>query len=233
MKKQLINFDQISFSYGDCPILQDASFVVEEQDFTAVIGPNGSGKTTGLHLLMGFLQQQKGRVAKEQSLSIGFVPQTPQLDKQFPVTALDVVLMGCVQEYTLFGGTTAKGKEKALEALKKVELEGFASHPFGALSGGQAQRVLIARALASSPQLLICDEPTANVDSASEHVILNILKETAKEAAVLLVTHDFHTVTNLVNKVLLFQNKTITTLAPKDLCNHYAMGVYHEPKEQT
>lgn len=225
-----IKCHNLTFGYRDTPILSKVSFEIEHGEFLAFIGPNGSGKTTMLNLLMGFLTPQKGRLSFSQNTSIGYVPQSPHFDKAFPVSALNIVEMGLTQYYRPFVGIQKRGRKKAHEALERVGMEKYAERPFGTLSGGQAQKVLIARALVSEPNVLILDEPTANVDTESEQSIISLIEKLKGTQTILMVTHDFHTITQYVDRVLLFQKKVIS-LKPEELCNHYAIGVYHPPRK--
>lgn len=228
----LLHTDNLSFSYRDIPVFSNITFSIQEHEFVALIGPNGSGKTTALNLIMGFLQPTQGTIHTDKPLTIGYVPQNPSFDKEFPLSVLDVVQMGCASHYKTFGGITMAGKQAALEALETIGLRDKANTPYGELSGGQAQRVLIARSLASKPNLLILDEPTSNIDTASEQAIIELIQKLKTSMTILMVTHDFHTITHCVDRVLLFQ-KGVVSLAPKDLCNHYTIGVYHNPGEHT
>lgn len=227
----LIKCDTLSFSYRDTPILTNVSYEVNPGEFIALIGPNGSGKTTMLQLLMGFLKPKSGSLSLDSSARLGYVPQTPHFDKAFPVSALDIVEMGCVDTYTPFIGISAAGRERAVHALERVGMAEFSKQPFGSLSGGQAQKVLIARALVSNPSILILDEPTANVDAQSEKGILDLIHSLKRETTILMVTHDFHAITHFVDRVLLFQ-RTVISLHPEELCKHYTIGVYHEPHKE-
>jgi len=226
-----IKASNLTFSYRDRTILSNVSFEVNTGEFIALIGPNGSGKTTMLQLLMGFYKPKKGSITVDPSVRIGYVPQSPLFDKMFPVTALDIVEMGCTSYYIPIAGISSKGRKIAMDALDRVGMAEHAKQPFGTLSGGQAQKVLIARALASSPNVLILDEPTANVDAQSERSILELIHSLKKETTILMVTHDFHAITRFVDRVLLFQRNVIS-LRPEELCNHYAIGVYHEPHKE-
>ncbi len=192
----------LAFRYDDAPVLEDVSFALMEGDFVGVVGPNGGGKTTLLKLMLGLLEPTAGtvRVFGEQPVRarrrLGYVPQMSQHDPQFPVTVNDVVLMGCLGDGRRPPGVAA------LEALEQVGLGDLRRRPFGSLSGGQRQRTLIARALASGPDLLVLDEPTANVDTAAERRLYDLLDELNRAMTVVLVTHDITFVSQAVKTVL-------------------------------
>jgi zinc transport system ATP-binding protein len=230
-----INVEKVSFSYdGINPILDNVTVRLDEKQFVAVVGPNGGGKTTFLKLLMGLLEPQKGRVRlfgkepQEVRQKIGYVPQVLRFDKHFPISVEELVLQGLLSRLSWWGRFTEADKKRAHEALDHVGLLAYKDRPFGSLSGGQAQRALIARALVSEPDLLLLDEPTASVDSQAEKEIFQLLARFAKNKTVLMVTHDLNAIAPQVDLVL-FINRQINSLPPEEVCGHFAMGVYHPP----
>ncbi|MES2199790.1 MAG: metal ABC transporter ATP-binding protein [Chlamydiota bacterium] len=237
-KSPVISLQDVSFSYEKTPILEQVTLSIEEGEFVGVFGPNGGGKTTLLRLLMGFLNPNKGKVSLlgtspiQARTHIGYVPQATKVDKQFPITVEEVVQMGCLSKTTFWGLLPQKSKQKALEALEKVKMAHKKDSPFGHLSGGEAQRVLIARALASEPSILFLDEPTASVDPVAEDEILSILASLQGSLTILMVTHDLQTILQKVGKLLCVHRK-VHTLAPSEVCEHYGLGLYHSPLIQT
>ncbi|MDF2549673.1 MAG: ABC-type transporter, ATPase subunit [Chlamydiales bacterium] len=229
-----ISFQEVNFSYYDTPVLMDVSFDIQPGAFVGLIGPNGGGKSTLLKLIMGFLEPQQGALSLfgqsplKKASCIGYVPQALQFDRQFPISALEVVLEGCLSAHRLWPRHRAIDRKKALQALSQVGLESFYDAPFGSLSGGQAQRVLIARALASDPEILLLDEPTAMVDSQAELDIYAILKGLKGKMTILMVTHDLNAIVTQVEKVLCAQ-KRVVALRPEEVCAHFAVGLYHIP----
>lgn len=228
-------FDKVFFSYdGVNPILENVSLGLEEKQFWAIVGPNGGGKTTFLKLLMGLLDPQKGRIElfghspKDVRQKIGYVPQVLRFDKHFPISVEELVLQGLLSRLSWWGRFKEHDIALAQDALESVGLLAFKDVPFGSLSGGQAQRALIARALIGGPDLLLLDEPTASVDSQAEKEIFEILKRFAKNKTVLMVTHDLNAIAPQVDQVL-FINRSISCLKPAEVCGHFAMGVYHPP----
>ena len=226
--------DQVFFSYEKTPILENVTLTIQEGDFVGIFGPNGGGKTTLLQLIMGLLKQDQGKIElwgnspKNTHPNIGYVPQIARFDKQFPITVEEVVQMGCLSKVSFLGTLKPYYKQIALEALEKVGMLSFKNHSFGKLSGGQAQRVLIARALASEPKLLILDEPTASVDPQAEEEILQILTSLKGSITILMVTHDLQTILQKVEK-LLCVHRHVHLLSPSEICEHFGLGLYHSP----
>jgi len=230
----VIDFENLSFSYGDNVILEDVSFSVAHGESLGIIGPNGGGKTTLLKLILGFLTPKTGVVRvfgkppRGASTRIGYVPQALHFDKQFPISLYELVLTGRLSHLPWYGVYSKEDKAFAMQAIEKVELTEFANAPFGSLSGGQAQRALIARALASDPSILLLDEPTANVDSKAEAYIFSLLKELQGQITVLMVTHDLSAAIEIVQRVLCVQH-SVVDLLPQQVCQHFAFGLYHKP----
>lgn len=229
--------NEVDFSYDAIPILKDVHLEIYEGEFIGMIGPNGGGKTTLLKLILGFLQPTKGIIQvfgepagmyTKHPGRIAYVPQSIRLDRDFPISVEEVVLSGLLSHLPWYGRFRAVERKKAMEALEKTGVAAFAKVPFGTLSGGQAQRVLIARAIVSEPKLLLLDEPTASVDSKAEEDVYTILKELKDDITILMVTHDLHTAIAQVERVLCVQQNVIS-LQPKDVCEHFAFGLYHIP----
>lgn len=232
----VISCKNLSFSYGQTPILQNVSFHISKGEYVAIFGPNGGGKTTLLKLIMGFLTPQNGTISilgrspEEVHAEIAYVPQKLKFDPKFPISVMEVVQMGQLDRLTFWGRFRKGSREKALEALQQVGLHNYASRSFGTLSGGETQRVLIARALVSNPKLLLLDEPIASVDSAGEKEIYNILKSLKKKMTILMVTHHLSGAIEEVDRAFCVQ-RDVLCLNKQDLCGHFAIGLYHPPLE--
>lgn len=198
-KQVKISVKNLSFSYSDYRVLDNISFQVFERDIITVVGPNGGGKTTLLKLILGLLKAESGTIEINSTKKPGYVPQYTLFDTKFPATVLDVVLAGRINDSP--GFYTAADREHAEIALSEMKLLDFMKRPFSALSGGQRQRVLIARALAGDPDILLLDEPTANVDAAVGSYLSDYILNLDRKFTIMLVTHDMGFVNSLVGRV--------------------------------
>jgi zinc transport system ATP-binding protein len=190
------------------------------------MGPNGGGKTTLLKLLMNFLTPQSGTIqvlgkSSEQARPwIGYVPQFLKADRDFPISLEELVLLGCLAQ---------PNQRHHLDSwLDRLGLSAHRHKPFGSLSGGLAQRALLARALIAAPELLLLDEPTASIDPPSAALIYELLQSLRGTTTILLVTHDIKTIIERVDQILCVHG-TITSYLPGQVCEHFALGLYHTP----
>jgi zinc transport system ATP-binding protein len=211
----VISIRDVDFSYDSNLVLEKVTFDIKEGEFAAVIGPNGSGKTTLLKLILGLLEPRRGsiRVFGGTPLiarrRIGYMPQYPRLDDHFPVTAMDVVMMGRLGHGTRIGPYMASDKNAALRALEEVSCKDLRSKPFSALSAGQRQRVLIARALAAEPELLLFDEPTTSLDPEIQNDLYELLHALNERLTVIIVSHDIGFVSKYVQKIICVNRRVV------------------------
>lgn len=225
--KPVISFRNVTFAYDKLPIIKHASLDVFPGEFIGVIGPNGGGKTTALKLILGFLKPQDGEVSAIGQ--VGYVPQINSYDKQFPITVKEVIMTGCLSQMNFMGKYSKEADDHAEKLLKDFNLQDLKHQAFGSLSGGQAQKTLIARALISDPEILLLDEPTANIDAQTEKQIFAFLKTLQGKKTILIVTHNFEAIMQNVERVLCFQHE-VSSINPKDVCKHFSIGMYHQPE---
>ncbi|NOQ22963.1 MAG: ATP-binding cassette domain-containing protein [Candidatus Aegiribacteria sp.] len=221
--KETIRLDGVTAGYrrGN-PIIYDIDLTVPKSDFLAIIGPNGGGKTTLLKVILGLLTPWEGTVSvlgespAKPRPAIGYVPQLIP-DESFPITVIDVVLMGRLRNSGLFRRFTRRDREIADMNLDRLDIQDLAGLDMNSLSGGQKQRVLIARALAGNPQILLLDEPVASVDHNTQESFFNLLGELNSTITIVLVTHDVGAVSahvkNIacINKTLISHGETLSS----------------------
>lgn len=194
----LFEMRSLSASYGANIVLQDINFKVNEQDFIGVIGPNGGGKTTLLKLILGLIKPVKGNLTFNEQLlnekSIGYLPQISTGDINYPVSVNDIILSGLMIGKGIITRMTSSDKLKAEVVIEELGLGGMAKSTLNELSGGQIQRVFLARAIIGDPRLLLLDEPGNFVDTTFENDFYEKLRDLNKRMAILMVSHDVGTI---------------------------------------
>jgi ABC-type Mn2+/Zn2+ transport system ATPase subunit len=204
----LVRFDRATLGYGRSVVLSELTFTIPEGDFLGMVGPNGAGKTTILRAILRTLRPMRGTVTHAPNIRFGYVPQRDQVDYNFPLAVVDVVLMGRYDRIGLGRRPRASDRELACEALEHVGILDLADQPLNLLSGGQKQRTLIARALVGRPTVLVLDEPTAGMDLVSTTQILGLVRELHERdnLTVLMVSHALNEVANYVDRIALVMN---------------------------
>lgn len=203
----VIEVKNLTFSYDKQTVLEDINFDVIENDFLAIIGPNGGGKSTLLKSIIGINKIKKGEIKilgqepKKNLSSIGYVPQNTNVNVNFPIKVIEVVMMGHVGHKRPLIGYKAEEMACAMGALVQVGMAKFANEKIGNLSGGQRQRVMIARALCAHPKILLLDEPTANIDVDGQKQVYDLLKLLNKTITIIVVSHDISIILEYANKV--------------------------------
>jgi ABC-type Mn2+/Zn2+ transport system ATPase subunit len=211
----LLTVEDLTAGYGGPPVLVDVSFDLQAGERIGVLGPNGGGKSTLFRVLLGELEPTAGRI--EGPDRYGFVPQTERSRLDYPVTALDVALMGTLTSRPWWRPLRRSDRELGLAALERVGLRAEAKKQFGSLSGGQRQRVLVARALVQDAPVLLLDEPFSGVDIPSEERLTSLLGELADEGrAMLIATHDVEQASEW-DRVLCLNRKAIAFGPPSVL----------------
>ncbi len=223
MAAPIIELQNVSTVYeGErVPAIRDIELTIESGEFVAIIGPNGAGKTTLLETINGLLPHTRGQVrVLGQDLArfgphlrshIGYVPQEFQFDETTPVLAKDVVLMGRYGRIGLLRRPTAEDRARAHDALELLGVAEFAERPIGKLSGGQQQKVLLARALAKDPKILLLDEPFSHLDCAAREEVAKLIARWHRERSltVLIVLHDLEAIPPSCHRVVLLDGGRI------------------------
>ncbi len=201
-RHKILELKNIKASYGDFTALQDANLDVYNDDFIGIIGPNGGGKTTLLKVILNLHKQESGTINYFIDRNhIGYLPQVSNVDHKFPISILDVVISGLAGIKKLRARITRNDKQKARNILEKMGIAHLEQKTIGMLSGGQIQRVLLARAIVSEPKLLILDEPNTFVDNQFESDLYRSLKQLNEQMAILMVSHDVGTISSCVKTI--------------------------------
>ncbi len=229
MPKPIIRFTSASFGFPGVMALENVSLDILEGEFIGVIGPNGSGKTTLCRAMLGLLPPLTGtlkifdcsceELRCHHRAKIGYLPQKGVLDRNFPVTVFETVMMGRYGALGLFARPKARDRDIALDALTKVGMEAYRNHALGLLSGGQQQRVMIARTLAQEPQVLLLDEPTTGIDIATQHNVLDLVRQLHRDMGltILFVTHDINLISPHVDRLVLLKGRVVAAGPPDEV----------------
>lgn len=205
--KPAVSIQNVDFSYGGLKVLNGISLDIASGEFLGIVGPNAGGKSTLLKLILGLLKPTRGKISvlgektAKARTRIGYVPQYPKFAHEFPITVEQTVLMARLGSTRLWGGYTPADKTIAAKALAETESLPLKKRRLNSLSGGQLQRVLLSRALACEPEILILDEPTSNLDQRVETEIFDLLKSLNERMTIIVVSHDIAFVSAYVGRV--------------------------------
>lgn len=228
-----VEINGLHFAYGAVPVLSDVTLTIADGEFLGIVGPNAGGKSTLLKLILGLLKPHAGRVRvlgetpQRARRQIGYVPQHPGFQRDFPISVEDVVLMGRFGLGWRLGTWRRADRRAAAAALDEVEALDLAPRQIGTLSGGQLQRVLLARALVAEPRLLILDEPTANIDQRLEGEIFELLAHLNRRLTILVVSHDIAFISGYVTRVACL-NRTLVCHTTDRIDGQMIQNLYGE-----
>lgn len=229
MTKTIIRFAHATFGFPGVIALQDISLDIAEGEFVVVIGPNGSGKTTLCRAVLGLMEPMGGslqifdcacqELRCHHRARIGYLPQKGTLDRNFPITVLEAVMMGRYGALGLFRRPTGRDREIALDALNNVGMQDHRDSALGGLSGGQQQRVFIARALAQQPEVLLLDEPTTGIDITTQHSVVDLIRRLHQDLklTILLITHDINMIRPHVDRLVLLKTRLYAAGPPDEV----------------
>lgn len=203
----LIQIESLSAAYESRTVLHDVNLCIYEKDFLGIIGPNGGGKTTLIKTILGLLKPSAGKInfynnnQPVNNISMGYLPQYNSIDHKFPISVEEVILSGLSSKKSLIGPFTNEHHDRVRQVVARMGLEGLEQRAIGQLSGGQLQRALLGRAIASDPQVVILDEPSTYIDKQFEARLYELLSEINHECAIILVSHDIGTVLQNVKSI--------------------------------
>ncbi len=222
MNETVIHAADVSVTIGEHRALRGLNLTVDEGDFVAVLGPNGSGKSTFVKSLLGIRRPSSGKLTvfgldplRVDPMRVGYVPQIKTFDRSFPAVSLDLVVNGLRARWP--SRLTPGDRQTALAALKSVGAEHLAEARIGNLSGGELQRVYLARALVRRPQLILLDEPATGIDVGGEADFYELLERHRSSGSftIIMVTHDWEAAFHHANRILLLRNDQIAFGPPK------------------
>ncbi len=216
--KSPVSVHDLTVAYQRKPVLWDIDYDAPEAKLIGIIGPNGAGKSTLIKSILNIVPRISGRVQiygkpyAEQRLRVGYVPQREAIDWDFPVSALDVVIMGRYGKIGWFRPVTRSHRRIALGALEKVGMADYAHRQISQLSGGQQQRVFLARAIAQEADIYFLDEPLAGVDASTARIIVDLLRELRSQGRTMIaVHHDLQTVPEFFDHVMLLNMRIVAS----------------------
>ncbi len=227
--KPIVQFSRATFFYQERCALEEITLDVMEGEFVGVIGPNGSGKTTFLKGILGMLHPVRGTLQIfdcacealrcHHRARIGYLPQKERTDPHYPITAWEVAMMGRYGALGLFCRPSAADQEIVGEALASVGMAAHEKRPFGSLSGGEQQRVLIARALAQQPEILLLDEPTTGIDATAQRHLIDLIRRLhgVYRLTIVFVTHDINTISPFVDALILLKTRLYGKGPPRQI----------------
>ena len=227
--KSIIQFSEATILYGGKTALEEISLDIQEGELIGIIGPNGSGKTTLLKAILGQIGPSSGSVqifdcsceklrCRHRS-RIGYLPQKGSIDPDFPLTVYEAVMMGRTSVIGLLRWPDSSDHQIVQQVLHDVGMETKAGTPLGQLSGGEQQRVFIARALAPKPEVLLLDEPTTGIDPPTQKSIIDLIRGLRKtlKLTILLVTHDINMISPIADRLALLNKRLVAEGPPADI----------------
>ncbi len=225
--QEIVRARNLSAGYSGAPVWHTANFSVSKGEFVAILGPNGAGKTTLFRLLLGLMTPTEGAIElfgekpRRGNPRIGYVPQRHTIDRDLRIQSIELVRLGISGNRFGISLPAAKRDEKrrAMEALRSVGAEDLAYAPLGTLSGGELQRVFLAEALVSDPELLLLDEPLSNLDIRHETRMVRLIHDVAesRNATVLLIAHNINPLLSALDSVIYLANGNVAVGAPRDV----------------
>jgi len=221
-RRRVLGINGLTYRVNSHRILEGISFEIERGEFAGLIGPNGAGKTTLVKAIIGELEEYEGEI--QVNGRIGYLPQYSEFSRDFPITTRQVAAMGIYKSKGFLRRLTTEDQKRLDELMKQVGIFELSERRVGTLSGGEYQRLMLVRALAAEPDLLILDEPEAGIDEmgkASFYRLVDNLKK-SRNMAVLMISHDIGMVFDACDRIIclnktLHCHKEVRSVSPEDL----------------
>lgn len=230
--KELIRLNDVAVEYSTILALRNLNLTIYEGDFLGIIGPNGGGKSTLMKAILGLVPIAQGEILfpdvkrKKANFKMGYVPQMSELNRQFPISVFEVVLTGkLTSKITPFFQYTRQNEAETLDLLDKVGILHLKDRLISDLSGGEFQKMLIARALSIHPEVLLLDEPTAMIDNIAQKQIFNLLKKLSKEVTIVLITHQGQMLLRQLSRLVYLNKNVIAEGDPTEVYQYF----YQQP----
>jgi zinc transport system ATP-binding protein len=213
--------ENLTLGYNSNIVLENVSFSVEKGDYLCIIGENGSGKTTLMKTILRLQKPLSGQISTGDGVlpdEIGYLPQQTQVQRDFPASVWEIVLSGCQSRCGKRPFYNKEEKKLAVEAMKRMEIEGLAKRCYRELSGGQQQRVLLARALCAAQKMLLLDEPVSGLDPSVTQEMYELIEQLHKDGiTIMMITHDVEAAKKYATKILKVQDKSALFISPDKL----------------
>jgi len=235
-----IEGNNIWVNYGKIQALKKLNFIIEDGDYIGIIGPNGGGKSTMMKTILGLIKPNNGEISycgttlKKSKIRMGYVPQISDINRQFPISVEDVVLTGRMQKKIIpFFNYSEEDYKMVDDVLKTVGLQALRTRQINELSGGEFQKMIIARALTMKPDILFLDEPTAMVDVMSQRQIFSLIKKLSTDMTIVLITHHVQMISKHVKKLIYLDRNIIAEGDPNQVYQYaYIKPVHHKIKSR-
>ncbi|MBN2557913.1 MAG: ATP-binding cassette domain-containing protein [Clostridia bacterium] len=212
-RNPIVTFENVRFCYDEVCAVSDLNFTIYEKSLTAVVGPNGGGKSTLLKLLSGLIKPDKGLINVNDSHAIAYVSQFVDFDTSFPITVLEMVLTGTLcKKVKPFCKYTRDQRERALNSIARVSLDGYEGRGINQLSGGELKRAIIARALASDADIIVLDEADGNLDVDAARELYGILEGLKSDKTILVASHHLNDILDIADSAI-YVRRTATEYA--------------------
>ncbi|MFP4478625.1 MAG: metal ABC transporter ATP-binding protein [Candidatus Izemoplasmatales bacterium] len=235
MKPLKIQLKNISVNYGKIHALKKLNLTINEGDYIGIVGPNGGGKSTMMKTILGLVKPSHGQISycgttlRKSEIKMGYVPQISDINRMFPITVEEVVLSGRMpRKIKPFFKYSEEDKMAVEDVLDTVGLKKLKDRQINELSGGEFQKMIIARALTLKPDILLLDEPTAMVDVMSQRQIFSLIKKLSKDITIILVTHHVQMISKNVEKLIYLDRNIIAEGEPNQVYQYAFLRPIHQ-----